>query len=111
MSTPLKASLHDPTAHLGFESKLCLAADKLPNNMDAARRSMKIEDHVIALAAVAHAAVWSAGKDVTAQTRKAQLTCKRWQEAAKQQFGGRFQDEYSINRTEKGPSQKIDLVD
>ncbi|MDA1069739.1 MAG: type I restriction-modification system subunit M N-terminal domain-containing protein, partial [Verrucomicrobia bacterium] len=36
MSAKRKAAKKDSTAHLGFEAKLWLAADKLRNNMDAA---------------------------------------------------------------------------
>jgi hypothetical protein len=69
------------------------------------------EDQVIALAAAAHAAVWSAGKDVSAQTQKAQLTCRYWQEAVKRHYGKRFHAEYGINGPKGRSSQKIDLVD
>jgi hypothetical protein len=72
---------------------------------------MSTEDQVVALAAEAHRTGWSAGNDVSAQTRKAQDTCKRWQQAVKKRFGGRFQGEHGINGEKAGPSQKIDLVD
>ena len=72
---------------------------------------MTIEDQVVALAAQAHGTCWSPGNDVSAQTRKAQDTCKRWQESVRERFGSRFKDECSINRENGGPSQKIDLVD
>ena len=73
--------------------------------------SISIEDQVVALAARAHRAGWSAGNDVSAQTRKAQDTCKRWQQAVKRKFRNRFKDEFGINGAKGGPSQKIDLVD
>lgn len=72
---------------------------------------MKVEDQVVALAAEAHASLWSAGSNVSAQTRKAQAICNLWQGAVTQKFSDRFQAEYGINRSKGGPSQKIDLVD
>jgi hypothetical protein len=72
---------------------------------------MSIEDQVVALAAQAHRAVWSAGNDVSTQTRKAQGTCRRWQEAVKEKLQSRFKDECGISGEKGGPSQKIDLVD
>jgi len=72
---------------------------------------MKVEDQVVALAAEAHASHWSAGSDVSAQTRKAQAICTRWQEAVTRKFSDRFQAECGINGTKGGPSQKIDLLD
>jgi hypothetical protein len=72
---------------------------------------MSIEDQVVALAAQAHCAAWSAGKDVSAQTRKAQDTCKHWQQAVKERFQSRFEAECGISGEKCGPSQKIDLVD
>ena len=72
---------------------------------------MMVEDQVVALAAEAHASLWTAGSDVSAQTRKAQTICTRWQEAVTQMFSNRFRAECGINGTKGGPSQKIDLVD
>lgn len=72
---------------------------------------MTIEDQVVSLAAQAHGTYWSAGKDVSTQTRKAQNTCKHWQQAVMQRFQSRFQAECGINGEKGGPSQKIDLVD
>ncbi len=72
---------------------------------------MSTEDQVVALAAQAHSTGWSVGNDVSAQTRKAQQTCKQWQQSVKERFGNRFQDECSIDGEKGAPSQKIDLVD
>lgn len=79
--------------------------------MDISPDKQNIEDQVVALAAKAHAAIWSAGNDVSVQTKKAQATCKRWQQAVRQKFLNRFQAECRINGLKGGPSQKIDLVD
>ena len=72
---------------------------------------MNIEIQVIALAAEAHAAIWSVGNDVSVQTKKAQAISTRWQQAVQQKFLKRFQAECGINGRKGGPSQKIDLVD
>jgi len=72
---------------------------------------MSIEDQVVALATQAHMTCWSSGNDVSAQTRKAQDTCRRWQQSVQERFGSRFKEECSINGEKGGPSQKIDLVD
>lgn len=70
---------------------------------------MSTVDEIVSLAAAAHRQVWSPGKDVSEQTRKAQTVCKVWQASVLEQFGERFQAEHGLN--ERGPAQKIDLLD
>lgn len=73
--------------------------------------SKVVEDRVVALAAAAHCAGWSAGNHVSTQTRKAQTTCKCWQDAVVKEFGCRFKAECGFSDDKVGPSQKIDLLD
>lgn len=70
---------------------------------------MNIEDDVVACAAEAHGQLWSAGGNVSEQTKKSQQICILWQNHVLKRFGGRFAAEVSLN--ESGPAQKIDLVD
>lgn len=72
---------------------------------------MLIENQIVAMAARSHNFSWSSGKDVSAQTKKAQSTCLLWQQEVLKIFGPRFRCECSINGDIPGPSQKIDLVD
>ena len=66
-------------------------------------------DQVVSLALKAHEEVWSDGKEVSAQTQKAQRVCKRWQALVEEAFPDRFLAEHGLKK--KGLGQKIDLVD
>ncbi len=70
---------------------------------------MSIQDIVVAYAAEAHRKIWSAGRDVSKQTKKSQHVCAVWQNAVLGAYRERFQAEVPLN--ESGPAQKIDLVD
>ncbi len=70
---------------------------------------MNTKDTVVAYAAKAHRRIWSAGRDVSKQTKKSQQVCKEWQNAVLGEYGERFKVEEPLS--ESGPAQKIDLVD
>lgn len=70
---------------------------------------MNIQDTVVEYAAKAHRRIWSAGRDVSKQTKKSQQVCAVWQKEVLGEYGKRFKKEVSLN--ESGPAQKIDLVD
>ena len=70
---------------------------------------MKTQDPIVAFAAKAHRRIWSAGRDVSKQTRKSQRVCSEWQDAVLSEYGERFEAEVSLD--ESGPAQRIDLVD
>ena len=70
---------------------------------------MNTQGTVVEYAAKAHRRIWSAGHDVSKQTKKSQQVCKVWQHAVLGKYGERFEAEVSLN--ESGPAQKIDLVD
>lgn len=69
---------------------------------------MSTKDVVVAFAAEAHRQLWTAGSDVSKQTKKSQRVCGMWQDAVMTEFGSRFAAELPIY--EKGSAQKIDLV-
>lgn len=70
---------------------------------------MSTEDELVAFATEAHQQLWTAGSNVSEQTKKSQRVCTTWQKAALDRFGSRFAAEVCLN--ERGPAQKIDLVD
>jgi hypothetical protein len=61
------------------------------------------------MAGEAHRRCWQAGRDVGAQTKRANLVCREWQAAVEARFPERFKPEHSLNTS--GRSQQIDLVD
>jgi hypothetical protein len=69
------------------------------------------DDRIVQLAKKAHKRLWSGGSDVSAQTKKAQSTCKLWQDTVRTEFPDGFDIECGIASEGARASQRIDLVD
>lgn len=70
---------------------------------------MTTEERIIELARQAHTAHWSKSKDVSVQTRAAQLVCTMWQALVRQHVGHHLVAEHPLGGT--AGKEAIDLID